>query len=103
MGTKVLTSCMGGSLDPALMVLLCGKPECRICWRKERVGKLRKVGKILENAENFLSSFPHCHSPAYHSSTRLSLHFPPPSTSEEMVNSLEFCCECAVQYSGRPL
>lgn len=99
MGTKVLTSSMGGSLDPALMVLLCGKPVCRRCWRKERAGELRKVGEILENAENSLSCFPCCHFPAYHWSTRLSVF----STCEEMVNILELCCRCAVQCSWRPL
>lgn len=58
MGTKVLTSCMGGSLDPALMVLLYGKPVCRRCWRKERVGKLRKVGKNPRKCRKFPVLFP---------------------------------------------
>lgn len=67
--------------------------EERKGWRAE------EEVKILENAENFLYFSPYCHSPAYHRSTRPYLHFPSPSTSEEMVNSLELCCERAVQCS----
>lgn len=41
-GNQGLDKLHGVSLDPALMVLLCRKPACRRCWRKERDGSWGK-------------------------------------------------------------